>query len=136
MSASRDVLASDIRVWWFSSIYDLSDTNLQHRTWLDPTNRNPHWSYVEFVCSYPDDDQLLHAHQRGWLAADEFAIMRDLRRTLIAYAPPGNDHYDHVAILDDPGWHAVIEAAGQAKRKLLSQMISERERSALSGKLS
>jgi hypothetical protein len=136
MSASRDAMASDLRAWWFSSIQDLSDASLQRRTWLDPTNRNPHWSYAEFVCSYPDDDQLLHAHRAGWLAADEFAIMSDLRRALLAYTPPGNNHYDQVAILDEPGWHAVIEAAGRAKRKLLSQMISERERSALSGKLS
>jgi len=136
MNESREADASDLRAWWFSSIHDLSDASLQRRTWLDPANRNPHWSYVEFVCSFPDDNQLRHAHQQGWLAADEFAVLSDMRGALAAYAPPKNDNYDNAAILDDPNWHAVVEAAGQAKQFLFSRTSSSRERAALNGKLS
>jgi hypothetical protein len=41
---------------WFASVAEIADIDLQHRKWLDPTNTNPHWSYIEFVCSYPDSD--------------------------------------------------------------------------------
>jgi hypothetical protein len=99
--------------------------------WLDPANQNPHWSFVEFVCSYPDDAQLLQAQKEGWLDGDEFAIVSGLRETLLAYTPPGRDYYCHAAILEDPSWQAVIESAERTRERLLSRPISERERIAL-----
>jgi hypothetical protein len=94
-------------------------------------NPNPHGSFVEFVCSYPDEGQLLQGQKEGWLSGERFAVMSELRETLPAYTPPGRNYHDHATILNDPKWHFVVEAAERAKQLLLSQPVSERERRAL-----
>ena len=126
-------VAAQLRSWWFCLVSEISDIDLQRRAWLDRANQNPHWSYVEFACSYPDYDQLLHARRQGWLTGSELEILNELRLVLIAYAPPGNDYYDNAAILDDPAWRSVVEAAGRAKQQLLSLSTDRREREALLG---
>ena len=128
-----EAVAGQLRSWWFCLVYEISDIGLQRRTWLDRTNRNPHWSYVEFVASYPDHDQILHARQQGWLTAREFEILYEFRRILIAYAPPGDNHYDNAAVLDYPAWRSVVEAAERAKQQLLSTTPDQREREVLLG---
>jgi hypothetical protein len=125
-------VADQLRGWWFSLISEISDAGLQRRTWLDRANTNPHWSYIEFVSSYPDHSQILHAREHGWLTVEEFEILNELRTVLDAYSPPENDHYNNAAILDDPAWHSVVEAAHRAKRQLLSIATDQREREALS----
>ena len=122
-----------LRTSWFGSVSEISDIDLQHRSWLDLTNRNPHWSYIEFTCSYPDCAQMSQARQEGWLSAAEFEILNEFRRVLVAYSPPRNDHYDNAAILDDPAWRSVVGAAEQAKQQLLSITADQREREVLLG---
>ncbi len=122
-----------LRSWWFCLVSEISDIDLQRRTWLDRTNRNPHWSYIEFVCSYPDHDQILHARRQGWLTAGEFEILNELRLILAAYSPPGADDYDNAAVLGDSGWRSVVEAADRAKQQLLSITTDKREREVLLG---
>jgi hypothetical protein len=122
-----------LRTSWFGSVSEISDIDLQHRSWLDLTNRNPHWSYIEFTCSYPDCAQMSQARQEGWLSAAEFEILNEFRRVLVAYSPPRNDHYDNAAILDDPAWRSVVEAAEHAKQQLLSITTDQREREVLLG---
>jgi hypothetical protein len=73
----------------------------------------------------------LQGQKEGWLSGERFAVISDLRETLLAYTPPGRNYYDHAAILNDPKWHSVVEAAERAKQLLLSQSVSERERVAL-----
>jgi hypothetical protein len=124
-------VTEQLRSWWFCLVSEIADIDLQRRTWLDLTNQNPHWSYIEFVSSYPDGDQMLQARREGWLTAAEFDSFNELRRTLDAYDPPGDDIYDNAAILDDPAWHSVVEAAEHAKRKLLSTTTDPREREVL-----
>lgn len=126
-------LAEQLRTWWFASVTEISDIALQRRTWLDMTNSNPHWSFIEFVCSYPDLDQLSQARQEGWLSTAEFKILEDLRGTIDAYSPPKGDNYDNAAVLNDPSWHAVVAAAEHAKQQLLSLTGDRREREALLG---
>jgi len=132
-SIADEPVADQLRCWWFYRVNELSDIGLQRCTWLDTKNRNPHWSYVEFVCSYPEHDQLLHALKQGWLTADEFEILGELRRILVSYSPPGGYGYDHAAVLDDPAWHSVVEAAERARQQLLSKTTDQQEREMLLG---
>jgi hypothetical protein len=99
--------------------------------WLDVTNRNPHWSYIEFVSKYPEADQLADARERDWLTAGEFEIMSGFGLKLSAHTAPGGDGYDNAAILDDPAWHAVIAAAQLARQELVSFVTDQSEREIL-----
>ena len=40
---------------WLSAIQAFADIELQRRRWTDPHERNPHYSFVECMCSYFDD---------------------------------------------------------------------------------
>jgi hypothetical protein len=63
-SNTRDIL----REQWWGSLSEIADLALQRRTWLDPKNGNPHWSYVEFGYSYPDPMMLTPKKRRSCLA--------------------------------------------------------------------
>jgi hypothetical protein len=132
MTADESVV-EQLRCWWFCQVNELSDIDLQRRTWLDTTNTNPHWSYVEFIESYPHEDQLSYALKHGWLTPHEFAILRELGRLLDAHTPPGGNYYDHAAVLADPAWQAVVSAAERAQRRLLAMTTDQREREMLLG---
>ncbi|HWB48292.1 MAG TPA: hypothetical protein VG651_04210 [Stellaceae bacterium] len=132
MTADLDV-ATQLRTSWLGSVSELADMDLQRRTWLDSANRNPHWSYLEFVCSYPDYDQLEQAYREGWLAKRELEILKDLHHKLDAHLAPGGDDYDNAAVLADPAWQAVVAAAEDAKRQLLSIVHDQHERNVLMG---
>jgi hypothetical protein len=127
------LVAGQLRTGWLSQVYQISDIELQRRTWLDLTNQNPHWSYIEFVCSYPDDDQLSFAREHGWLSEREFDVLSKFRRILITYSPPQGNHHDNAAVLGDPGWQLVVEAAGRARQELLSITTDRLEREMLEG---
>jgi hypothetical protein len=131
--AADESVAGQLRCWWFCQVNELSDIELQRRTWLDTTNTNPHWSYIEFVESYPREDQLSDALKHGWLIADEFETLRELGRILAAHTAPGGNDYDPQAVLDDPAWRAVVEAAERAKQRLLSMTTAQQEREMLLG---
>jgi len=124
---------SQLLTSWFGSAAEIADLDLLHRMWLDKANRNPHRSYVEFVCSFPETDQLEHAHREGWLSERELEILSDLRRTLVSHEPPGGDDYDHATILNDPTCHAVVAAAEHAKQQLLALTRNRSEREVLLG---
>src|SRR3984957_7231158 len=127
LTADQNV-AGQLRTSWFGSVSEISDIDLQRCSWLDLTNRNPHWSYIEFTCSYPDCSQMSQARQEGWLSAAEFEILKEFRRGRVAYSPSRNGHYENAAILDDPAWRSVVGAAEQAKQQLLSITPDQRER--------
>ena len=40
---------------WLSSFNELTSIELQQKSWLDRFNKNSHWSFVEFMCSYFDN---------------------------------------------------------------------------------
>ncbi len=51
--------------WLACLLQDFADLDLQGlRMWLDPSNTNPHWSYVEFMRKYFDDT--LHSSDYSW----------------------------------------------------------------------
>jgi hypothetical protein len=126
-------VAGRLRSRWFASVAEIADIDLQRRKWLDPTNTNPHWSYIEFVCSYPDSDQLTDARARGWLAARQFNILCDLCNTILSHSATRGDDQDNAAILDDPAWLEVVSCAQRAREELLSTVTKEAERDALLG---
>ena len=126
-------VADQLRTSWFSSVSEIADLDLQRRTWLDMTNRNPHWSFIEFACSYPDRDQVSQARREGWLSAEESRALNDLRLILDGYSPPGDYPYDNAAVLADPAWRSVVDAADRAKQQLLSVVHDQREREVLLG---
>ncbi len=131
--STDEALAGNLRRWWFASVQEISDIGLQRRTWLDRENTNPHWSYIEFVCSFPADDQLEGVRAKGWLAEHEFRILNDLAHTLTAYGAPRGNNYDQAAILDDPAWLVVVGEALRARQALLVTITDPNERQMLLG---
>jgi hypothetical protein len=101
--------------------------------WLDVKNTNPHWSYIEFVCSYPDDDQLDDARNKGWLAAGEVKILNEFRQVLMAHDAPNDNDWDNGAVLNDSAWHTVVDAAQKATASLLVIVSDPVGRAALLG---
>ncbi len=121
-----------LRCHWFSSVQELADLDLRRTTWLDRQNSNPHWSYVEFCCSYPMEDQLVDAHEQGWLTDEEVRLLSTLNEAISAHSSPTGNNYDHEAILQDPAWLAVVELAQRTQQRLLEIVKNDDERSALS----
>src|SRR4051794_22061446 len=109
--AEEDATGRSLRTQWLAALDEIADIELQRRMWLDPANTNPHWSYVEFVCSFPDNDQLADAHKRGWLSSSEADILVKFGRALFAHQSPTGKDFDHEAVLNDPAWHDIVRAA-------------------------
>jgi hypothetical protein len=130
---------TDLRlVWrrnWLICLGQFADKNLQQRTWLDPKNRNPHWSYIEFMCSYFDDT--LRSHSYDWAIAEglvtkqEAAAVAPLHELLVRHEAPGGDDYDNDRILNDPAWHEIVEAANRSIRDLTPLLEDPHEKTAL-----
>jgi len=85
--ASEDL--DDPRRQWFGSVYEIADIDYQRRTWLTPPTSSPHWSYVEFCCSYPDIDQLQFGRDRGHLNSKEFELLTALHEALVSHRAGG-----------------------------------------------
>lgn len=136
MQAERQLSERDMyRLQWFSYVNEISDLDLQRRTWLNMTNRNPHWSYIEFVCSFPDEDQLHFSKNKGVLTNEEFDLLFQLERVLAAYAPPNGNEWDNEAVLADPAWRLVVEKAQNVKIRLLNLVNDPTERMHLLGEI-
>jgi hypothetical protein len=115
---ANDETGKILRAQWLGALDEIADLELQRRTWLDPANRNPHWSYIEFVCRYPDADQLKDGQRQGWLSPAEAKILLEFGQVLIAHKSPTGDDYDNEAIVDDPAWHKVVRAAQVAQQQI------------------
>jgi hypothetical protein len=103
---------------WFEALREIADLDLQRQRWLDPANSNPHWSYVEFVCKYPDSDQLMDGSRRNYLSPAEATVLQEFGEMLYAHKSPNGNNYNHEAILNDPAWQEVVRAAGAALKRL------------------
>jgi len=119
---------------WLDCINELTSLDLQNKSWLDKTHKNPHWSFVEFMCSYFDDlgidDSYKYPLDKGWVTDKEFEIIRDWHEKLDKYNSPKNDDYDHVRILNDPKWLDILQSGLIIKRKL-ALILNEAEKKIL-----
>ena len=122
---------------WLDSISELTSLELQQNSWLDPQNRSPHWSFVEFMCCYFDDLLGDHDYQhyidKEWVMKDEYAAIKEWHTWLKGYEPPKGDPYDHKVILDDKKWQEITAYGEQAKKKL-TWLLPTEEKEILDGK--
>lgn len=115
---------------WLSCINELTSLELQRKSWLDKSNANPHWSFVEFMCSYFDDLVIDNNYKdilnEGWISKSEFEIIQSWHRLLDKYDSPNNEDQDVEAILADKKWQLIIKEGEKAKREL-SRLLSKDE---------
>ena len=126
--------SNDKNLWrerWLSCINELTSLDLQKISWLDKTHTNPHWSFVEFMCSYFDDlaidDNYKFQLDKGWVTKVEFEIIKNWHIALDNYKSPKNDDYDNEAILNDPKWLEIFKI-GVKMRNELAKTLNETER--------
>lgn len=116
---------------WLNSIDELTSLDLQIKTWLNPHNENPHWSFIEFMSCYFDDLAIDNNYAAllvdEWITIDEFRVIKDWHETLENYDTPTEDKYDHEAILADANWIAIVKSGSEAKH-VLNEILNETER--------
>jgi len=115
---------------WLSSIQEFADEQAQRESWLNPQNANPHYSFVELMCTYFDglgfsDEGYSRFEAEGLVSADEWAAVAQFHEVADAYVSPTND-YDHASILGDPKWGLVVQSARTAQTNLLSLLPMKR----------
>lgn len=122
---------------WLSSIQAFGDSETQRTRWLDITEPNPHFSFVECMCCYFDDalfgedDTYQKRIVLGHIAIEEAVAVAEFHTLADAYQSPGGKDWDAQAILDDPAWQAIVRAAEQAMDRLLPLLSDACEREAL-----
>lgn len=128
---------NDKNLWrerWLGCINELTSLDLQKKSWLDRTRTNPHWSFVEFKCSYFDDlaidGNYKYQLDKGWVTKKELGIIEDWHITLDKYNSPKNDNYDNEAILNDPKWVEILQIGIEARNEL-AKTLNETERQLL-----
>jgi hypothetical protein len=115
---------------WLSCINELTSLELQRKSWLDKSNTNPHWTFVEFMCSYIDDlgidNNYKYQLNEGWILKSEYEIIKSWNELLNKYNSPTNDDYDVEAILADKDWQLIVKEGQKAKNEL-SKILNEEE---------
>jgi hypothetical protein len=115
---------------WLNCINELTSLDLQRKSWLDKSNTNPHWTFVEFMCSYFDDLGFEKNYENeiadGWISESEFESIRIWHKLLDKYDSPSNDDYDVEAILADKEWQMIVEKGKNAKIEL-SRLLRKEE---------
>ena len=93
------------------------------------------------MCCY-FDDALLSDHDayermiaNRYVTQEEASAVADFHSLADQYHSPGRDDYDTPAILSDPAWHKVVEAAQLAQSSLLPLLTNAFEVAALSDPL-
>ena len=125
------------RLRWLSSLQAFTDAPFQTSKWADPQEANPHYSFVECMCCYFDDADLSDKGsygrriERGYLTLEEASAVADFHLLADQYRSPGQNDYNAKAILSDPAWRNVVEAAQSAQARLLRLLTSPYEVAAL-----
>ncbi len=117
---------------WLSCINELTSFELQRKSWVDKSNTNPHWSFVEFMCCYFDDLGIDNNYEfqlkKGWIIKKEFDSIAVWHQLLDKYDSPKKDDYDVEAILTDKKWLMIIEEGEKAKNELSGNISDEEKR--------
>ena len=123
---------------WLDSINELTSLSLQKKSWLDRTHTNPHWTFIEFMCSYFDDlainDNYLNLLKNRWITKIEFEIIKEWHEALSQYRSPKDDDYDNDAVINDLKWLEILQKGMQAKVKL-SEILSDSEKHILNDEI-
>lgn len=119
---------------WLSCLNELTSLELQQKSWTDKSNTNPHWSFVEFMCSYFDDlgidNQYEYQLKEKWITKNEFEIIQKWHELLDKYNSPTNDDYKVVEILKDKNWQLIVKEGQKAKNEL-SKILNNSEKQIL-----
>lgn len=133
--------SDDKNLWrerWLGCINELTSLDLQKKSWLDNTHTNPHWSFVEFMCSYFDDlaidDNYKYPLDNGLVTRQEYEIIKEWHEALDKYDSPKNVDYDNEAILNDPKWIEILQTGINAKNKLVG-LLNANERQLLTAEI-
>jgi hypothetical protein len=123
---------------WLSCLNELTSLKLQRESWLDKTNSNPHWSFVEFMCSYFDDlgidNNYEYQLKKEWISKKEFETIKQWHELLDKYNSPKNDDYNHKSIIDDIEWKLIIQK-GQKAIKELNKSLNIKETQILTNEI-
>jgi hypothetical protein len=125
------------RLQWLSSIEEFTNIEIQRQAWLNASNANPHYSYVEYRCCYFDDLGLSRDQgyatclANGLVSEDEVKAVLGFHQALSNYMPPPGEGFEGQRILADPFWEAVVEAAKASREELLRILTSPQEINAL-----
>ena len=132
--------SNDKNLWrarWLSCINELTSPDLQKKSWLDNTHSNPHWTFVEFMCSYFDDLAIAENYKyqldKDWVTNSEYELIEDWHIALDKYNSPNRD-FDNEAILNDPEWIKILQI-GIAARNNLAKILNDTERQFLSDEI-
>jgi hypothetical protein len=116
---------------WLGCINELTSLDLQKKSWLDRTHSNPHWSFVEFMCSYFDDLSIEKNYRyqlaKNWITKKEYEIIENWHIVLDKYNSPKNDDHNNEAILKDPKWLEILQI-GVATKNDLIKILNDTER--------
>lgn len=116
---------------WLDDINQLTSYELQKKSWLDKTNKNPHWSYAEFICSYFDDNYIYLGYdffiELNYISQAEYNIIKDWHNELDKYKEPKDDEQ---SILNDQKWINIVEK-GRVSKENFKKIISNHEKSYL-----
>ena len=119
---------------WLSCLNELTSIELQQKSWMNKSNTNPHWSFVEFMCSYFDDlgieNQYEYQLKENWVTQNEFEIIQKWHDSLDKYDSPTNDDYEVVEILKDKKWQMIIVEGKKATTEL-SKFLNNTEKQIL-----
>ncbi|NVO30731.1 hypothetical protein [Hymenobacter lapidiphilus] len=117
------------RSMWLSSIAELTNLDLQIEKWLDASNANPHWGYVEFMCCYFDDVFQGRKYEDflsdGWISEAEYDCVKDWHELLDAHKAPNNENYNDLAIVNDLEWRRIVAIGVIAKEQLIKLLPSD-----------
>lgn len=113
---------------WLGALQYFADKDAQRR-WLDRSERNPHYSYIECMAGYFDDTFFPgHEIERwvsfGYMTEAEYLAMSPFHRLVGSYRPPNDNPYDCDAILADAGWSEVVRSARNVQIGL-AELISD-----------
>ncbi|MGR3809685.1 hypothetical protein [Jiulongibacter sp. NS-SX5] len=118
------------RYRWLSCINELTSFELQRKSWVDNSSTNPHWLFVEFMCSYFDDLGIDNYYEyqlkQDWISEAELNTIQHWHKLLDKYNSPTNDDYDVKAILKDKKWQSILEEGVKVKNEL-SKIVSKEE---------
>ena len=112
---------------WLGCINELTNLELQKQMWLNQTYRtgpnwNPHWSFIEFMCSYFDDQlwgkKYDYIISQELISKDEYDQIKLWHDALDKYSAPKNNDHDDQAILDDLTWQEIVKIGKESKQNL------------------